>query len=180
MYICRRFYEVEYLWGLMSPIFYIILIMNFSNKIKVLIDKALEQRPDLFLINFTISESNDIKVVIDGDTGATIEDLVFISRQIEHNLDREQEDFSLTVSSFDITQAFNLKRQFKKNINKQIKVKTLEKEIKGKLIAVNDEKIVLEQKVKEPKKTGKGKQLVIKQINMPFEQIKEAKVVLKF
>jgi len=155
-------------------------MMNLTEKVKQLIENVLKERPDLFLIDFYVSGNNDIQVILDGDQGAGIDDIVHMSRQIEHNLDREQEDFSLTVSSVDVTKPFHLKRQFHKNLNRRIKVKTLEGEKQGQLIAVDDDKIVLERKVREPKKIGKGKTTVIKQDVIPFEQIKEAKVVLKF
>jgi len=167
-------------YGDSSPLFLYKIIMEFKQKVKQLIDKALADRKDLFLIDFNVSDNNDIQLTIDGDRGVSIDDVVYLSRQIEHNLDRDEEDFSLKVSSFDITKAFHLKRQFIKNLNRELKVKTDEGEKKGKLITVDDDKIVLKYKVREPKKTGKGKVTVVKQEKIPFEQIKEAKVVLKF
>jgi len=166
--------------GTFVPYFYTKNVMDFKQKVKQLIDRALAERKDLFLIDYNISDTNDIRLTVDGDQGASIDDVVYLSRQIEHNLDREKEDFSIHVSSFDITKAFHLKRQFVKNLNRELKVKTDEGEKKGKLITVDDDKIILEYKVREPKKTGKGKVTVIKQDEIPFEQIKEAKVVLKF
>lgn len=154
--------------------------MSLRDKVTKLIDEALESRPDIFILDFDISDVNDIHLTIDGDHGVTIDDIVFFSRQIEHNLDRDEEDFSLTVSSFDITKPFHLKRQFKKNIGRKIKVKTTEGEKEGTLMSVDDDQIVLENKVREPKKIGKGKVTVTKQDTIPFEQIKDAKVVLKF
>jgi len=154
--------------------------MNLKHKVEELINEALEKRPDIFVLDFNISDNNDIHLVIDGDKGVTIDDIVFISRQIEHNLDRDEADFSLTVSSVDITKPFHLKRQFVKNLNRKIKVKTNEGEKEGTLITVDDEKIVLENKVREPKKIGKGKVTVTKQETISFDQIKDAKVVLKF
>jgi ribosome maturation factor RimP len=154
--------------------------MSLRDKVTKLIDEALESRPDIFILDFDISDANDIHLTIDGDHGVTIDDIVFFSRQIEHNLDRDEEDFSLTVSSFDITKPFHLKRQFKKNIGRKIKVKTTEGEKEGTLMSVDDDQIVLENKVREPKKIGKGKVTVTKQDTIPFEQIKDAKVVLKF
>ncbi len=154
--------------------------MNFKEKVTKLADAALEERPDIFILDFKISENNDINIIIDSDTGATIDDVVFFSRQIEHNLDREETDFSLTVSSFDITKPFHLKRQFHKNLNRKIKVKTETGEKEGLLKSIDSTKIILENKVREPKKIGKGKVTVIKQEAIPFETIKEAKVVLKF
>jgi len=154
--------------------------MNINTKAKQLLEEALGERPELFLIDFTINEDNDIRVVLDGDFGVKVEDVVFVSRKIEHNLDRDEADFSLKVSSVDITESFSLKRQYVKNIGRKIKVKTETAEIQGQLIEVNDDDIVLEYKVREPKPIGKGKITVTKQDKIAFENIKEAKVVLNF
>ncbi len=154
--------------------------MDFKNRVKDLLDKALKERPDIFLLEFSISDTNNVKIVVDGDNGVSINELVAISREIEHNLDRDEEDFSLTVSSVDITKPFYLKRQFRKNLNRPVKVKTSTGEEEGLLVNVEEDRIVLENKVRESKKTGKGKVTVIKHKNIPFDEIKEAKVVIKF
>ncbi len=154
--------------------------MDLKKRVEELLEDALKERSDIFVLELNISENNDIKIVLDGDNGVTIDDAVFFSRQIEHNLDRDEADFSLTVSSVDITKPFRLKRQFRKNLNRTVKVKTLTGEQEGLLVAVDDDQIMLENKVREPKKIGKGKVTVVKQYNIPFDEIKEAKVVLKF
>ena len=154
--------------------------MNLRQKVETLIEKALDERPDMYVVDFELSENNDIRLVIDGDKGVTIDDIVWLSRQIEHNLDRDEEDFALTVSSVDITRPFFLKRQYQKNLNRDVKIKTEAGEKQGKLISVGDKEITIEYKVREPKETGKGKRTVIKQENIAFDDIKEAKVVLKF
>ncbi len=154
--------------------------MDFKKRVEDLLDKALKERPDIFLLEFSISDTNDVKIVVDGDNGVSINELVAISREIEHNLDRDEEDFSLTVSSVDITKPFYLKRQFRKNLNRPVKVKTSTGEEEGLLVNVEEDRIVLENKVREPKKTGKGKVTVIKHKDIPFDEIKEAKVVIKF
>ena len=71
----------------------------FRKLVEDLLAKALEERKDLFLISFKISETNEIKIEIDGDLGVLVEDCVFVSRAIEHNIDRDQYDFSLEVTS---------------------------------------------------------------------------------
>jgi len=166
--------------GTQVPYFYTKNNMSLIDKVKKLLKTGLKERPDLFLLDLKVSENNDINVIIDGDKGVTIDDIVNLSRHIEHNLDRETEDFALTVSSVDITKPFHLKRQFQKNLNRPIKVKTQTGEVEGVLVAVNESQITLENKVREPKKVGKGKVTVVKQNNIPFDDIKEAKVVLKF
>ena len=71
----------------------------FRDSVKELLEEGLENRPDLFLIDFEILDGNKIRIVIDGDKGVLVEDCIFISRAIEHNLDREEQDFSLEVRS---------------------------------------------------------------------------------
>ena len=154
--------------------------MSLKDKVDDLLVSGLKERPDIFVLNFKISENNDINIIIDGDKGVSIDDIVNLSRHIEHNLDREEEDFALTISSVDVTKPFHLKRQFLKNLNRPLKVKTQTGEVEGVLVNVDENQIVLENKVREPKKVGKGKVTVVKQNNIPFDDIKEAKVVLKF
>ncbi len=154
--------------------------MSVRDKAYQLLTQKLEKHPEFFLIDFDVSDNNDIKIILDGDNGIKVKDLIEFSRSIEQNLDRDQEDFSLTVSSFDISKSFRHIRQYKKNIGREIKVKTEEGEVKGKLTEVKDDKIILEYKTREPKKIGKGKQTVIKKEIIPLNKINEAKVIIKF
>ena len=149
--------------------------------VKSLIEKGLEERPDLFLINFTISTDNKIYVVIDGDLGVSVEDCIFISRAVEHNLDREEEDFALEVTSAGATSPLVNNRQYKKNIGRilEVKSKTNDK-IEANLVAVDDAHITLEWKAKEAKPVGKGKIVVNKQAKIAYDDVLEAKVVIKF
>ena len=45
-----------------------------KEKVKNLLDQALLDNESLFLIDFKISEGNQIKVIIDGDQGVTVND----------------------------------------------------------------------------------------------------------
>ena len=72
-------------------------------------------------------------------------------------------------------------RQYKKNLGRNLKVKTISsEEIEAKLTAVDDEKITLEWQAREPKKIGKGKETVDKKLELPYESIKEAIVIVSF
>jgi ribosome maturation factor RimP len=53
--------------------------------VNTLLEKAFEGRKDLFLLDLSVSGNNNIKVVIDGDNGVSVEDCIYISRSIEHN-----------------------------------------------------------------------------------------------
>ena len=152
----------------------------FKTKVTELLDTALIERPDLFLIDFSINTENHIKVIVDGDSGLLVEDCMFISRAIENNLDREEHDFSLEVMSAGAASPLTHKRQYKKNIKRTLNVRTSSEEIEGVLTGITDDNITLEWKVREPKPIGKGKVTVKKEANIPYENIVEAKVMIKF
>jgi len=155
-------------------------IRMLKDKVEVLLEKALEQNKSLFLITCAVSADKFIKIVIDGDNGVTLEDCIAVSRAIEHNLDRDEEDFSLEVTSAGATSPLEIPRQFKKNVGRKLKVQSLEGEIEGTLTETNEKGITLEWKAREPKPVGKGKHTVQKKQTIDFSDIKEAKVVLKF
>ena len=151
-----------------------------QERVEKLVNKALEENPSLFLISLSISSSNKIKVIIDGDQGVPLNECIRVSRNVEHNLDRDEEDFSLEVSSPDIAEPLQLKRQYKKNIDKILKVSTEGKDYEGRLTATNEKGIVLEWKSREKKPIGKGKITVAHKAEINFEDIKQAKVKIVF
>lgn len=151
-----------------------------KNRVTELLNEALEEDGSLFLIDFSISTDNRIKVVIDGDEGVTVQDCIKISRAIEHNLDRDEVDFALEVASAGATAPLVLPRQYRKNVGRKMEVKTPYDTIEGNLTEVTEEGIILEWKAREPKPIGKGKVTVRKKQEIDFSDIKEAKVILKF
>ena len=151
-----------------------------QEKVNILLQEALDENPSLFLIDLAFLANNRIKVVVDGDAGIPLSECIRISRNIEHNLDREEEDFSLEVTSPDISEALKVKRQYKKNLNRILKVKTENEDFEGTLTEVTDEQIVLQWKAREPKPIGKGKHTVEKSATILYVDIKEAKVKIIF
>jgi len=155
--------------------------MSLKNKVQDLLEEALAENPSLFLIDFTIGSDSNIEVIIDGDKGVKVEDCIAVSRAIEHNLDREEEDFSLQVMSAGVSEGLKHRRQYKKNIGRKLKIKTVEGTvIEGELISATDDTIVLVWKEREPKPVGKGKITVKKEASVPYVEIKEAKVMITF
>ena len=131
--------------------------MTFKNKVQEVLDAALVERKELFLIDLSINDANKISIVLDGDLGINLQDCIDISRAVENNLDREEQDFSLEVASAGISSPLKLVRQYKKNIGRTLKVKTNSlEEIEAQLTMANDEKITIEWQAREPKKIGKG------------------------
>lgn len=72
--------------------------MILKQTIEALAQEHLQGTP-LTLVEVTVSEENDIEVIITREGGVAIDDCVALSRHIESKLDRDKEDFSLMVGS---------------------------------------------------------------------------------
>ncbi len=148
-------------------------------KIAELVNEKLAD--DQFLVDVTISTSNEIHIMVDSDTGISINQIVEISRHVESNLDREAEDFELSVFSAGLTEPFRLVRQYKKNVGKEIEVLlTNGQKLNGLLIGVEEQAIDLEITTNEKIEGSKKKELVTKVHHLEYSEIKEAKKILKF
>ncbi|UZO81229.1 ribosome assembly cofactor RimP [Aquimarina sp. ERC-38] len=155
--------------------------MPLQSKVEDLLNKALEDRSDLFLIKMSVHPDHTIEIIIDGDQGVTVEDCIMVSRAIEHNLDREEEDFSLQVMSAGVSEGLVHPRQYPKNVGRKLNVKTADgNQVEGELIQVEEDNIKLTWKTREPKPVGKGKVTVVKEAAIAYEDIKEAKVMITF
>jgi len=151
-----------------------------QNKVKTLVEEALAENEALFLIDLNFGTEGSIKIIVDGDSGVPLSECMRISRHVEHNLDRENDDFSLEVTTPNITDPITDPRQYNKNIDRTLKVKTADESFEGKLIEMTDEGITLFWKAREPKPIGKGKITVEKQQIIPLSDIREAKVKIIF
>ena len=151
-----------------------------KKKVQDLLEEALAENQSLYLIDLSFLPGNKIQVVVDGDEGISLSECIRISRNIEHNLDREEEDFALEVTSPDIAAPLKVQRQYIKNLNRIITVKKNNQEIEGTLTEVNKDDIVLSWKAREPKAIGKGKVTVEKTETIPYKDIVEAKVKIIF
>jgi len=148
-------------------------------KIAELVNEKLTD--DQFLVDVTVSSSNVIDIMVDSDTGISINQIVEISRFVESNLDREVEDFELSVFSAGLSEPLSLVRQYKKNLGTEIDVLlTSGQKLTGILIKADDQGIELEVTTKEKSEGSKKKELVTRVHSMGYPEIKEAKKVLKF
>ena len=154
--------------------------MTFKSKVQEVLDAALTEREHLFLIDLSINEANKISVILDGDSGVNLQDCIDVSRAVENNLDREEQDFSLEVASVGVGSPLKLIRQYKKNVGRTLIVKTGTEIIEAELVEANDVFIILSWKAREPKKVGKGKETVQKELQLPYADIKEAIVTVTF
>lgn len=164
--------------GLNVPSFY--KSMTFKEKVNVLIAEGLLEKPSIFLIDLTITDAFKIIVSLDGDNGVLLQDCIDVSRAIENNLDREEQDFSLEVASVGVGSPLKMVRQYKKNIGRTLIVNTNGEKIEAELVDANEDFIILSWEAREPKKIGKGKETVQKEQQIPYTEIKEAIVTVTF
>ena len=154
--------------------------MTFKEKIIQLLTEGLNEKPSIFLIDLTITDAFKVIVTLDGDSGVQLQDCIDVSRLIENNLDREEQDFSLEVASVGVGSPLKLVRQYIKNIGRLLIVKLANETIEAKLTNANENFITLAWEAREPKKIGKGKETIQKSLEIPYSDIKEAIVTVTF
>lgn len=141
--------------------------------VEKLLHEAVDANPALFLVDWNMTADNKINIQVDGDEGLPLEEIIRISRHIEHNIDRDEHDFELTVSSPGVSTPLTLPRQFKKNVGRLIKIIS-DEEYKGEITAATNDAVVIRWEVREPKPVGKGKHTVEKLKEIPYNEIKKA------
>ncbi len=125
--------------------------MTDKNVVEKLVNQWLEDK-DYFLVDIEISRDNRIVVEIDHADGVWIEDCVQLSRFIEENLSRDDEDYELEVGSAGLGQPFKVKQQYINFIGKEVEVLDTEgKKWKGLLKSVDggDFTITVKEKIKK-------------------------------
>ena len=164
-----------------SPLF--LSDMITKKLVTELAEERIKDRDErIFIVALSISSTNVIRLEIDKTEGnVTIEDCVSVSRNIEHNLDREAVDFELHVSSAGLDKPLRVHQQYVKNIGRGLDV-VLDSKVKttGTLVEVTDKEIVLERSEKKQIEGTKKKELVVVQERIAFNNINEAKIVISF
>ena len=155
--------------------------MNFNQKVEDFLSLVLKQHSNIFLIDLKISDDKSIKIILDGDKEVNVKDCIDISRSMEGALDRDQEDFSLEVASAGVGSLLKFPRQYHKNLGRKLEVISTEGlKFEGDLTHVKEDAIELQWKQRETKRIGKGKVTVTKKKTILFDEISQAKVMIKF
>lgn len=143
--------------------------------------KEKQKEKNCFVVELEVRGVNNILLEIDSFEGIKVEDCVSFSRTIEHNLDRENEDFELNVSSPGLDKPLRVKEQYIKNIGRNVKVVQFNgKSSNGKLIKVEKNEITVEYLCKEIVEGKKKKQILTKQEIINFNNIKETTIIISF
>ncbi len=153
--------------------------MDIKAKLTELAQASI-QHPSLFLVDVVSSSRNfsKITVIVDGDQGVSIDHCTEISRALSAKLDEVDllaDHYVLEVATPGLDHPLKLKRQFKKNTGRGLKVHRSNKSIEqGILTLVEEDKIILMQEIKE------GKVTIEKSVVIPFEEIEKAFVMVSF
>ena len=92
-----------------------------KNIVRRLVDEWLEGK-EYFLVDIQISPDSKVVVEIDHADGVWIEDCVELSKFIEENLSRDEEDYELEVGSAGLGQPFKVPQQYINFIGKEVEV----------------------------------------------------------
>ncbi len=135
----------------------------------------------LFIVEITVSSSNHISVFVDGDKGVTIDQCIAVSRFIEQNINRDEDDFELDVSSAGLDLPLKVTRQYLKNIGRLVDVvyKNGQKAT-GKLVSADDSCFNLEVEKNLIVEGKKRKQLITEIDSIKYTDIKSTKIVVSF
>ena len=161
----------------MLPLFF---GMSFNDKIKYYLEKILEEKPNIFLIDIHFRRDNSIKIIIDSDNGIKVKDCIEISKAIKNKISQGNENFSVEVSSPGVGENLKISRQYINNIGRDLEIKLDDGTfVDGKLKNANQEKIELEILVNNLK-NKRGKTSRIEKESYNYTQIKQARVKLEY
>ncbi len=151
--------------------------MITKEQIAILCEEALAGT-DRFIVEVKVKPNNIIEVYIDADSAVNIDHCAELSRYINEKLDRDVEDYELSVFSWGLSGALKMDRQLQKYVGKDVEVKTKETgKMQGKLVSYDAEKIEF---APAPKK-GSKKKSVEEQANLLLERNKvEVKPTIMF
>jgi ribosome maturation factor RimP len=154
-------------------------MMNIEKRVTELVEEKIADRPELFLVNVKMHPNGKLVILVDGDKGIAIDDCVQISRHVGFHLEEEnvlETAYNLEVSSPGLDTPLTTIRQYVKNINRQLSIKMADgTKREGKLTALTEDAIVIEEKVKQ-----QGKKAEVIENVIPINQITETKVLISF
>lgn len=154
-------------------------MQHIEKRVIELIAEKIADREDLFIVSVKMRPNKILEILLDGDNGVNIDDCAQVSRHVGFHLEEENvidDAYRLEVSSPGIDANFVNIRQYQKNIGRTVQIKLNDNtKVEGTLLAVDELKINVLQKIKE-----KGKKAQEVEKELPFDQIKATKVVISF
>lgn len=148
-------------------------------QLEKLVAEVLKDAPEHFLVSLFIKPTHNVKVMIDGDKGITIEQCVRFNRRLVALIEEAgifpPGEYSLEVSSPGVDEPLKLHRQYVKNIGRTVQALRIDQtSLTGVLKEVSNEAITLEYT------EGKGKKAVVHQTTIPFTELHSVTVQIIF
>jgi ribosome maturation factor RimP len=134
--------------------------------------------PSQFIVDVIVSSKRKpqkVTVILDGDSGVSIDHCADISREISKALDDSMilsDSYVLEVTTPGLDQPLKLERQYKKNIGRKMRIKLSDKVVEGMLVGVGESGITIEQ--------GDGKKIEKSVVELKFSEIDKSIVLVSF
>lgn len=164
-----------------SPLSLFKTMTELKQTIGKLVEKHLPDESH-FLVEVKVEEiagKTKVLILIDADQGVTIQACAKVSRQVSEEVEANEiigEAYVLEVSSPGIDFPLNSKRQYQKNIGRELKLTlTSGTDVLGKFLEMDEERVKLLVKKKE-----KGKKATEEEVFVPFAEIKKSIVQVSF
>lgn len=159
--------------------------MHTMSELKQAIEEIVEKHlPDEnhFVVEVIIAEKagkTTLSILIDADEGLNIQTCANVSRAVSEELEAKDlisSAYVLEVSSPGLDYPLNSRRQFQKNVGRELKVlRSTGEELTGKLLEVESSGVKILVKKKE-----KGKKATEEEVSLPFEDMKKTIVQVSF
>ena len=149
-------------------------------KVKELVDQWLDGK-DYFLTDLTVTPDNCITVEIDHADGVWIDDCLQLSRHIEENLSRDEEDYELEVGSAGLGQPFKVLRQWQNHVGKQVEILASDgRKLKGILREADAEHVLLATRQKVQVEGRKRPVMQDVDVSLPMAEVKSGRYIIDF
>jgi ribosome maturation factor RimP len=151
--------------------------MDVAEEIRKIAEGKLKDSSQ-FIVEVNVSSKRKpqkVTVVVDGDAGISIDDCADISREVAKALDDSSaltDSYVLEVTTPGLDQPLKLHRQYRKNIGRKMRIKVSDKVVEGKLVAVSDSGVTIEQ--------GDGKKIDKSVVELKFSEIDKSIVLVSF
>lgn len=151
-----------------------------KNLLTDLVEEYLKGSPN-YLVDLSVGADNVIIIEMDNDQGVDIDDCVALSRHLESKLDRDKEDFELTVTSAGLTSPFKTLRQYRKYEGREVEVLSRKgQKITGRLKASDENGFTLTVTKKVKPEGAKRKTEVEEDIRFAYDEVKYTKYLIRF
>lgn len=179
MYLCSRFKELR--WELK---WFPFLFEQMKEILTEKVNQFFSQQDYAagFLLEIEETPMHKFNVIIDSDTGVTLDLCTVVSRYLEAYLDAEMPEgkYTLEVTSPGISRPLTVARQYVKNIGRPVRVKTIDgQKMDGILVSADDTGCCLEVE-EEVRDERNKKHKEKKKIDLSYKEISETKVQVVF